>query len=154
MAEGKIKVISALDHRCGIDNADLHISRRWPGRGSVVQFTREQIDELMYDPAFRNMVQEGMLYIEDMEVKKEIGIEPEDASVPTIILMDEKTLERFWKHMPLAQFKVETKNLTKVQLSLLAKYAISHGNDSTIEKAKYLSQISGYDVLKGIEYHE
>ena len=147
----KIKVISAVNGRCGINNADLHISRRWPARGSVVTFTKEQIEELMYDPAFSNMVNEGMLYIEDMEVKKEIGIEPEDATEPTRILLDDKTLERYWKNMPLAQFKVETKKLTKAQITALAEYAIRHGNDSTVAKANYLSEISGYQILKGIE---
>ena len=34
----KIKVISQYNGRCGIDNADLHISRRWPARGSHVMF--------------------------------------------------------------------------------------------------------------------
>lgn len=37
----KVKVISTVDGRCGIDNMDLHISRRWPGRGSSVLFTKE-----------------------------------------------------------------------------------------------------------------
>lgn len=150
----KIKVISAIDHRCGIDNADLHISRRWPGKGSVVQFTKEEIEDLMFDPAFNNMVTEGMLYIEDMEVKKSIGIEPEDATEPTIIYLDDKTLERFWKNMPLAQFKLETAKLTKVQLDSLAKYAIQHGNYGTIEKANYLTEISGFQILKGIELNK
>lgn len=147
----KIKVISQVDGRCGIDNADLHISRRWQGRGDAVLFTKEQIEELMFDPAFRNMVQEGMLYIEDMAVKKEIGVEPEDAEKPTIILLDKKALERFWKIMPLSQFKVETKTLTKAQLKSLAEYAIEHGDEGSIEKANYLSKISGYQILKGIE---
>jgi len=108
----RIKVISAYNGRCGIDNTDLKISRRWPAIGSVVTFTREQIEELQFDPAFMNMVREGLLYIEDMDVKKEIGVEPEDAVKPTIILLDEKSLKRFWKDMPLAQFKVESKTLT------------------------------------------
>jgi len=55
-----------------------------------VTFTKEQLESLMYDPAFSNMVKEGYLYIDDMEVKKDIGVEPEDAEAPTIILMDEK----------------------------------------------------------------
>lgn len=147
----KIKVISAYNGRCGIDNADLRISRRWPARGSVVTFSKEQIEELMFDPAFRNMVNEGVLYIEDMEVKKEIGLEEEDATSPTIILMDNNALDRFWRIMPLAQFKVETKTLTKAQITSLAEYAITHGSDGTIEKANYLTSISGYQILKGIE---
>ena len=147
----KIKVISQYNGRCGIDNADLHISRRWPARGSVVTFSKEQIEELMFDPAFSNMVREGYLYIDDMEVKKEIGVEAEDAETPTLILLDDKQLKRYWKDMPLAQFKVEVKTLTKQQLSSLAEYAIAHGDEGSIDKANYLSKISGYQILKGIE---
>lgn len=147
----KIKVISAYDGRCGIDNVGLHISRRWQGRGDSVVFTREQIEELQFDTAFMNMVREGILYIDDMEIKKEIGIEPDDAEEPTLILLDEKTLRRLWKDMPLAQFKLETKSLTKPQLQSLADYAIYHGSDGSIEKATYLTTISGQNILKGIE---
>ena len=95
-----------------------------------------------------------MLYIEDMDVKKEIGIEPENATTPTLILMDEKTLERFWKNMPIAQFKLETKNLTNSQITSLARYAMAHGEQGTIEKANYLSKISNFDILKGIEFNK
>ena len=147
----KIKVISTYNGRCGIDNADLNISRLWQNRGDAVTFTREQLESLQFDVAFMNMVREGVLYIEDMDVKKEIGVEPEDAAQPTHILMDDKTLERFWKNMPLGQFKVESKNLTKSQLTMLAEYAIAHGSEGSIEKANYLTSISGYNILKGIE---
>jgi len=147
----KIKVISAYDGRCGIDNVGLHISRRWQGRGDSVVFTKEQIEELQFDTAFMNMVREGILYIEDMEVKKEIGIEPEEAEEPTLILLDEKALRRFWRDMPLAQFKLETKNLTIQQIKSLADYAIRHGGEGSIEKANYLTTISGQNILKGIE---
>ena len=106
----------------------------------------------MYDPAFSNMVNEGYLYIEDMEVKKDIGVEPEDAVTPTRILMDEKQLKRFWRDMPLSQFKVEAKNLTKQQIISLADYAITHGDEGSIEKANYLSKISDRNILKGIDF--
>lgn len=105
----------------------------------------------MFDPAFNNMVKEGYLYIEDLEVKKEIGVEPEDATEETAILLDEKQLKRFWKDMPLAQFKIEIKNLKKVQIDSLAEYAIQHGDEGSIDKANYLTKISGYQILKGIE---
>lgn len=147
----KIKVISAARGRCIINNRDLGIKRVWQSRGDAVLFTKEQIEALMYDPAFSNMVNEGYLYIEDMEVKKEIGVEPEDAVAPTRILMDEKQLKRFWKDMPLGQFKVEIKNLTKQQITSLADYAIEHGEEGSIEKANYLSTVSDRNILKGIE---
>lgn len=147
----KVKVISQYNGRCGIDNPDLRISRRWPARGSYVTIDKEVLEELMYDPAFKNMVDEGYFYIEDLELKKELGIEPEEATTPTIINLTDKELDRYWKIMPLSQFKVEAKQLTKVQLDSLADYAIKHGNDGSIQKANYLTEISGRNILKGIE---
>lgn len=147
----KVKVISAFDGRCGIDNSDLHISRRWPARGSHVMLDRNVVEELMYDDAFKNMIEDGTLYIEDFELKKELGIEPEDAKVPTIIYLGDKELERYWKVMPLSQFKVEVKNLKKAQLDSLVDYAMKHGDDGSIPKANFLTEISGRNVLKGIE---
>lgn len=147
----KVKVICASNGRCVINSRELNIRRIWRGRGDVVIFSKEDIEKLMYDAAFSNMVREGYLYIEDMDVKKEIGVESEDAETPTIILLDDKTLDRFWRIMPFTQFKIETKSLTKAQITMLAKYAILHGDDGSIEKANYLSDISGYQILKGIE---
>jgi hypothetical protein len=151
MSEEKIKVISNYNGRCGIDSQELRISRRWRQRGDVVVFTKEQLEELMFDPAFSNMIHEGYLYIDDMEVKKELGIEPEDATEPTLILMSDKELERYWKNMPLAQFKVEVKKLRKAQIDSIVDYAVAHGDDGSIPKANFLTEISGRNVLKGIE---
>ena len=150
----KIKVISAARGRCVINNRDLGIKRVWQSRGDAVYFTKEQIEALMYDPAFSNMVNEGYLYIEDMEVKKEIGIEPEDAVAPTHILLDEKQLKRFWKDMPITQFKVELKQLTRQQINALADYAIEHGDEGSIDKANYLTTVTDRNILKGIELNK
>ena len=105
----------------------------------------------MYDPSFKNMIEDGTLYIEDFEFKKELGIEPEDATEPTIIYLDEKQLDRFWRVIPIAQFKIEVKNLKKAQIDSLIDYAIEHGNEGSIPKANFLTEISGRNVLKGIE---
>ena len=147
----KVKIISSFDGRCGIDNSDLHISRRWPARGSTVTLDKSIVEELMYDPSFKNMIEDGTLYIEDFEFKKELGIEPEDATEPTIIYLDEKQLDRFWRVIPIAQFKIEVKNLKKAQIDSLIDYAIEHGNEGSIPKANFLTEISGRNVLKGIE---
>lgn len=147
----KVRIISSFDGRCGIDNSDLHISRRWPARGSVVAIDKNIVEELMYDPAFKNMVEDGTLYIDDLEFKKEIGIEPEDATTPTIIYLSDKELDRYWRIMPLAQFKAESKKLKKAQVDSLVDYAIAHGDEGSIPKANFLTEISGRNILKGIE---
>ena len=150
----KVKIISAFDGRCGIDNSDLHISRRWPARGSSVLMDKSVVEELMYDDSFKNMIEDGTLYIEDLEFKKELGIEPEDATTPTIIYLGDKELERYWKTMPLSQFKVEIKKLKKNQIDSLVDYAMNHGEEGTIPKANFLSEVSGRNILKGIELNK
>ena len=145
-----VKVINTLNHAVGVYIPELNFKRTWAKRGAIIKIEKDKLEEMMYDPGFNYMLEQGVLYVEDMEVKKEVGIEPEDATAPTAILLDDKQLKRFWKDMPLSQFKVETKNLKKVQLDSLAEYAIREGGGS-IEKANYLSKISGYKILKGIE---
>lgn len=147
----KVKIISSFDGRCGIDNSDLHISRRWPARGTSVVLDKSVVEELMYDPAFKNMVEDGTLFIDDFEFKKEIGVEPEDATSPTIIFLNEKELDRYWRIMPISQFKVEIKKLKKAQIDLLIDYAINHDEEGSIPKANFLTEISGRNILKGIE---
>ena len=141
----KIKVISAVRGRAGIDDPDLRISRRWPSMGSVVQFEKETLEELMYNPSFKYMIDTGMLYVEDEEVKEELGISPE------IILLTDKELQRYWKNMPASQFKLEIQKLSKEQLECLAEYAMSHGDDGDFKKAEILSKATGYSITKGIE---
>ena len=65
--------------------------------------------------------------------------------------MDEKELRRYWKDMPFSQFKIELKKLTNEQITSLIEYAIRNSDLGSIEKANYLSKISGRNVLKGIE---
>jgi len=49
MSEEKIKVISTVNGRCVVNNQDLHIKRVWQARGDSVIFTKEQLEQLMYD---------------------------------------------------------------------------------------------------------
>jgi len=53
--------------------------------------------------------------------------------------------------MPLPQFRLELRSLTRQQIMSLADYAIQHGEEGSIEKANYLSKLSERNILKGIE---
>ena len=57
----KVKVICASNGRCVINSRELNIRRIWRGRGDVVIFSKEDIEKLMYDAAFSNMIREGYL---------------------------------------------------------------------------------------------
>ena len=105
----------------------------------------------MYDTAFSNMVREGYLYIEDMEIKKKYGIEPEDATEPVnVIVLSDADKKKYLTMYSLDKFKQEIKKLSREQIIDLADYAIANeiadfGKSEVVEKA------CGKNIIKGIQ---
>jgi hypothetical protein len=59
----KIKVISQVDGTVGVQLPNLNFSREWLTKGQVVMFPSEIMEEAMYDPGFKSMIDQGILYI-------------------------------------------------------------------------------------------
>ena len=96
---------------------DLNFRREWMDRGSSVMVDSEKLEEMMYDQGFRYMIESGMLYIEDLQVKKDLGLEPEDATKPVnLVPLEESQMRRAMTVLPLNEFKVFIKTLTYEQM--------------------------------------
>ena len=114
-------------------------------------FTKEQLDELQFDNAFMNMVREGMLYIDDMDAKKEMGLEPEDAKEPVnIITLNDEQRKRYLKVMPVAEFRQKVKELPIEQINELAAYAIAN-EIMDYDKSEIIQQYVDVDIMKAIK---
>ena len=110
----KVKVVSTVKSRMGVKVPEMRFSRQWLKKGSAVMIDRDILEELMYDSGFKYMIDSGMLYIEDMAVKKELGLEPEDAKEPVnIIVLSDKEMRHYMVTMPLAQFKEKVAELSQ-----------------------------------------
>jgi hypothetical protein len=73
------------------------------------------------------MFTSGILYIENLQDKIDLGLEPADTTEPVnIVLLDEKKMENLLKNVPLAVFKKEVSQLTRVQVDSLITYAINN----------------------------
>ena len=96
------------------------------------------------------MLKDGDLYIEDMEVKKALGLEPDDAKEPeNIIVLNENKMLFLMKTASIDVFKDTLSKVSQEQVYNLAQYAIDHQiND--FEKADILKQITGRDITKSI----
>ena len=150
----KVKVISQVGHQVAVTIPDLRFSRMWPARGASVSIDRDVLEDMMYDPGFKNMLEMGILYIEDMEVKKDLGLEPEDANEPqNIIVLSEKERQYYWTELSLVGFKDKVKKLSKAQLEELADYAIEH-RIMNVEKNKVIKEACGRDVIKAVQLVE
>ena len=150
----KVKVISTLKNRVTVDVPDIRFSRTWPTAGASVNIDKDTLEELMYDAGFANMVKMGILFIEDMDFKKEMGLEPEDATEPVnLILLNDKEKRYYLTGLSLVGFKDKLKKLSKNQIEELADYAIQN-KLVDIEKCKVIKEACGRDVVRAIQLLE
>lgn len=147
----KVKVISLTAHRVGVNVPGLNFKREWLKRGASVDIDRNILEELMYDNGFRYMIDNGMLYIEDMATKIELGIEAPDTTAPTaIIALDEKMMKRYLSVLPYAEFEAKVSDLTREQVASLAQFAIDN-KLIDFDKCELLKKLTGRNIIKAIE---
>lgn len=146
----KVKITSQTRGLVSVRIPDLRFSRQWPDRGASVMVDKEMLEEMMFDRGFRYMIENGLLYIEDMEVKKELGIEPEDAEEPVnIVPLTEKEMKRMMTVMPFVEFNAKLKTLNYEQLQALADYAILN-ELGDFQKCDAVKKACGKDILTAI----
>ena len=85
MENKKVMIENCVNHEVGIVLPELGIRRTWERKGAKKSIDLSLLREAMYEPGVEYMFTSGMLYIDDLEVKKELGLEPEDATAPVIM---------------------------------------------------------------------
>lgn len=147
----KIRVISKHQGPVSVNIPDLRFKREWPNKGSSILIERETLEEMMYDSGFKYMIDTGMLYIEDLEVKKELGLEPEDATEPVnIIVLNDNDMKRMMTAMPQFEFDAKLKTLNYEQMLALADFAIKN-ELGDFGKCDAIKKACGKDILTAIK---
>ena len=130
---------SALNHRV------------WNKKGQKLPVSKDILREAIYEPGIEYMFKNGILYIEDMDFKIELGLEAEGTKTPTqIIPMDEKYMTRVLKLMPISEMKKSIDEMSMIQKQELVDFAVKQ-NDIQLDRIKIVSDKCGVDVLKAIE---
>ena len=92
--------------------------------------------------------------IENLEIKKKLGLEPEDAKEPVnIIILDDAQRKRYLRVMPLHEFKEKIKELPMEQIKELAQFAIAN-ELVDFDKCEILKKITGTDVIGTIQMNK
>lgn len=147
----KIRVISKHQGPISVNISDLRFKREWPNKGASVLIEKEALEEMMYDSGFKYMIDTGMLYIEDLEVKKELGLEPEDATEPVnIIVLSDNDMKRMMTAMPQFEFDAKLKTLNYEQMLALADFAIKN-ELGDFGKCDAVKKACGKDILTAIK---
>ena len=125
--------------------------RVWNKKGQKLPVSKDVLREAIYEPGVEYMFKKGILYIEDMDFKIELGLESEGATIPTEILpVDDKYLNRVLKLMPISEMKAAIDKMSVVQKQELVDYA-SKQNDIQLDRLAIVSEKCKVDILKTIE---
>ncbi len=152
MKENMVMLVSKSDRNLVVNIPELRFSRTWTRRGMKIPVERDTLEQAYYDASFAYLIDKGLLFVEDMEVKKDLGIEPIEATEPVNILdLTDTLMARMIKAMPMDELKKTVAKLSGPQREDLAEYAIEHNDSLNMSKIDFLSQISGRDILTAIK---
>ena len=147
----KVKVTSTTVGEVSVFDPSIPFRASWPAKGSTRPIEEETLEQLIYFPGFKHMIDSGVLYIEDMDVKKRLGIEPEDATEPVnVIVLSDQEKNKYLKMYSADKFKEEIKKLSHEQLIDLADYAIEN-KIADFDKSEILEKACGKNIVKGIQ---
>lgn len=147
----KINIISTTVGEVSVFEPSIPFRASWPAKGSTRPIEKEIVEQLLYTPGFKYMIDTGMLYIEDLDQKKELGLEPEDATEPVnIIVLSDAEKKKYLTMYSLDKFKQEIKKLSREQIVDLADYAIAN-EIADFGKSKVVEEACGKNIIKGIQ---
>lgn len=147
----KVNVTSMTIGEVSVFEPSIPFRVSWPNKGATRPIEEEILEQLMYTPGFEYMITHGMLYIEDMNEKKKLGIEPEDATEPVnVIPLTDADKKKYLTVYGTDKFKEVVKKLSIEQMIDLADYAIEH-KIADFEKSEFLKGLCGKDIIKGIQ---
>ena len=152
--EDKVKVVNLISSRVNINIPELQLKRVWEKKGAIKVIPLSQLEEAIYNPGVEALFTEGVLGINDMDVKKRLGLEPEDVDEPVnIIVLDDAQRKRYLTVMPLNEFKINIKKLPIEQIRELAQYAIEN-EIVDFDKSEIIKKIVGKDIIGTIQMNK
>lgn len=150
----KVKIVNLISSRVNISVPESNVRLVWERKDAIRTISLDKLEELMYNPGVEALFSQGVLGIEDMEVKKVLGLEPEDAKEPVnIITLNDAQRKRYLTVMPLPEFKENLKKLSIDQVRELAQYAIEN-EIMDYDKSEAVLKRAGVDIIGTIQLNK
>ena len=154
MENKQVELVSTIDAYVGIDVPDLHLKRLWERKGAKKSIPLDVLREAIYDPSVEYLLREGILYINDLDVKIELGLEDESAREPgaqlNVQLLKDEEMNRLLTVVHMYDFKDKVKALKKEQVQSLIDYAVEH-EITNFEKCEFLKELTGHDIIRTVQ---
>lgn len=150
MENKQVVITNMIKSRVGINVPDLLLKRVWEKKGVKRNIDFATLQQAFYDPSVEYLFREGILYIDDMDVKIALGLEKEGAKAPTIVILSDSDLNRYLTAMPTFEFKEKVKTLGREQIQALVDYAIEH-ELTPYDKCEILKEITQTDIIRAVQ---
>lgn len=152
MEERTVKVISTSLGEVYVTLPEYGINRIWPRKGATMEVDYKKLKEALYHEGVRNMFASGILYIEEMQDKIDLGLEPPEAKNPeNIIILSEKEMRVLITASTLDKFEEKLSTVSNSQVEALCGYAVLNKLLPSFEKNSYLKERAGVDVIASIQ---
>ena len=149
MENKKVIIENMINSRVGIDIPELRLMRIWEKKGVKKPIDFDILKEAIYDEGVEYMFKNGILYIDDMDVKIALGLEEENEPEQIKVFKD-KDCEQLWNKATLKDFKKALEEYPREQLQILADYAVAH-KILNLDKSDALKKKYGFDTVKAIQ---
>ena len=151
MENKQVTLTNTIKSRVGINVPELLLKRTWEKKGVKRNIDLNTLREAFYYPSVEYLLREGILYIDDMEVKIELGLEEPESKEPTaIVILSEADMQRYMTTLPIYEFKEKVKSLGKEQVQALVDYAIENKLTS-FDKCEFLKGLTQTDILSAVQ---
>lgn len=148
----KIKITNNSNQYVVLSDRSLNFKAVFERRGVTRLVDLEILQQMIYNAGVEILFKQGVLVIEDMEAKIELGLEPEGAKEPVnIITLNDAQKKRHLTVSPMKEFKELIDKMPLEQVKELARFAIANELVGNMEKVDYLQSKTNINILKGIQ---
>ena len=152
--ENMVSIKSTVKALVSINVPTLNLRRSWPKKGAVKKIPFDVLEQAYFEPGVEYLFKTGVLYIEDMEVKRALGLEAPEAEVPTAIIdLTEDYMKKLLTATPLKDFREEVEKLSHEQVKELVQFAVEIGV-TDFHRCKLLQEKTGFDVMRAAIAHK
>ena len=146
--ENMVNIKSTVKALVSINVPTLNLRRSWPKKGAIQKIPFDVLEQAYFEPGVEYLFKTGVLYIEDMEVKRALGLEDLEAEAPTAIIdLTEDYMKKLLTATPLKDFREEVEKLSHEQIKELVQFAVEIGV-TDYHRCKLLQEKTGFDVMK------
>ena len=149
-----VELQNMVNKTVGVCKPEYGLKRKWTKKGQTIPLPYDIVELLLWDEGFRKMIDRGILYINSMQDKIDLGLEPEGAIEPeNIKVLTDLQIKNLLTTAPYVAFVKEIKELTLTQIKNIINYSIAN-EIVDVQKCNYLTELTNIDILKTISQNK